>query len=368
MAKVLALSPKYPPHTGGSATYFSSLVSSLSDDCRFFVITSYHSEKDAVTIDNDGNKIYRVLPLLEGYPSLIRANLQILVSFLFSAYLFLVKDIDLAHTHSTSYATPSLALTALLSRVPIIYDCQDLEFPKAIFNINTPSLCFSPSSRIDSIIKSYGFVKEDRIVRVPIVNPPYVEKFRADLESKTETGERLDVVYVGAVRELKNVDKIVEAVLRMRNEGENIEMKIVGNIKKPDEITKVTEIYSDEEGIRVMGEMGHREALSQIRDSDILVHASSYEAGPRTVLEAMEIGTPVVSTPVGIVKDIVKDGENGLLTSSNPNDIKRSIKKLKNPSLRKRCIRNGWETIEIYGRGSAESNVRKTYQSILKTQ
>ena len=46
---------------------------------------------------------------------------------------------------------------------------------------------------------------------------------------------------------------------------------------------------------------------------DIFVMPSLYEGGPITVLEAMAMGKPVVSTPVGMVPDAIENGVSGSL-------------------------------------------------------
>ncbi|HOX36467.1 MAG TPA: glycosyltransferase family 4 protein [Candidatus Brocadiia bacterium] len=46
---------------------------------------------------------------------------------------------------------------------------------------------------------------------------------------------------------------------------------------------------------------------------DAYVITSRIEGGPVTLLEAMASGIPVVTTPIGIARDIIHDGENGLL-------------------------------------------------------
>lgn len=57
------------------------------------------------------------------------------------------------------------------------------------------------------------------------------------------------------------------------------------------------------------------EDLAQIySQSRVVVCASSCEGGPRFTVEAMACGTPVVSTPVGVMGDLLADGRCGRLT------------------------------------------------------
>jgi glycosyltransferase involved in cell wall biosynthesis len=70
--------------------------------------------------------------------------------------------------------------------------------------------------------------------------------------------------------------------------------------------------------IEITGELAHAEVLQVLCRIDVLVMTSLWEGLPALLLEAMYLGVPVVSVPVGGVPEIVEHGRTGLL-SSGPN-------------------------------------------------
>lgn len=54
-------------------------------------------------------------------------------------------------------------------------------------------------------------------------------------------------------------------------------------------------------------------ASSLVPQLDAFLMTSQREGGPTSVLEAMLLGTPVVSTQVGVVPDVIQDGKNGFI-------------------------------------------------------
>ena len=67
--------------------------------------------------------------------------------------------------------------------------------------------------------------------------------------------------------------------------------------------------------------LGYRDdAGAVMARSDVIVCASSYEAFPRAVLEALALERPVVATSVGGIPEIVIDGQTGLLAPAGDAD------------------------------------------------
>lgn len=77
--------------------------------------------------------------------------------------------------------------------------------------------------------------------------------------------------------------------------------------------------------------------------ADILIHPTLDDCFPLVLLEAMQHGLPIISTNVGGVPDIVKDGVNGLIC--NPDDVGRTagciIQLIENLPLKEEMGRKG---------------------------
>jgi glycosyltransferase involved in cell wall biosynthesis len=70
---------------------------------------------------------------------------------------------------------------------------------------------------------------------------------------------------------------------------------------------------------RFLGSLPRAEVLELFQAGDASLLSSSWENFPHSVVESLAAGTPVISTRVGGVPEVVHDGENGLLVE--PNDV-----------------------------------------------
>jgi glycosyltransferase involved in cell wall biosynthesis len=61
------------------------------------------------------------------------------------------------------------------------------------------------------------------------------------------------------------------------------------------------------------------------RDVDVLLIASSADAGPSSFLEAGACGIPSISTRVGFPAEVIKDGENGLFVNRSVEEMVRAL-------------------------------------------
>lgn len=90
------------------------------------------------------------------------------------------------------------------------------------------------------------------------------------------------------------------------------------------------------------------EVAEALRSARIVVMNSRSEGGPRTAVEAMACGLPVVATRVGVMPEVIRDGENGMLVSFATRDLVAALQRLLgDAALRERL---GREAAQVAGR------------------
>lgn len=361
MCGILLFAPLYPPYGGGSPTYFSNLVTSLSEEHTFLIITAYHPDELVVT-QTDGNTIYRVIPFVQSLPATVRLLGESLTAFSISLYLFLFNRVELAHIHATSYASPAIAVAAAITDVPVLYDCRDLSFPPWIVNIGRAPRVFSCAPNVDTILEQTG-VPENEIIRVPIVNPEYVGDYAVATETAgDESSDTFDIVYVGNIRTVKGVGKLIEAFDEFVQERDDARLRIIGSGPYMGNLQKYVAEAGLKNHVDIMGEISHHETLEYIARADVLVHPSVRETGPRSVTEAIELGTTIVATSVGIVPEIVEHDETGLIIDRTVDSIRDSLVRLyENPSFRESLAERARTENQIPSWKVVQKTVSETY-------
>ena len=113
-----------------------------------------------------------------------------------------------------------------------------------------------------------------------------------------------------------------------------------------------------------------KNASSLNNQFDVFLLTSQREGGPTSLLEAMLIGTAVVSTKVGIVPDIIQDGINGF--SAEIKDAKKLgkniIELLDNKKLQKEFSETNIEIVKTkFSAVYIANRIKNEFEKLLKT-
>lgn len=135
------------------------------------------------------------------------------------------------------------------------------------------------------------------------------------------------VIYPGTIEERKGQDMLLNSWREIYASYPRIKLIILGNgaTKRGKEILK--KIQDKEYGDGIIHIPAKPSAIPYLYASDILIFPSRAEAMPRTILEAMAIGMPIIASNIDGVPELIDDGENGYLFPLD--DHKNMILKLK---------------------------------------
>ena len=126
-----------------------------------------------------------------------------------------------------------------------------------------------------------------------------------------------DLCFVGRMANNKGMNHVLKALEVLKSRGQDFSIVLVGRGPEKDR----WQAQARDSGIRAtwIEWVDRPEDLAQIyATSRLVICASSCEGGPRFTVEAMACGTPVVSTPVGVMGDLLADGLCGRLTGFDP--------------------------------------------------
>lgn len=119
------------------------------------------------------------------------------------------------------------------------------------------------------------------------------------------------VLFVGAMGKLKGEKDLADAVELIRDKYPNLRVSFLGfGSESFRDYCKKREI---EGSIEFIGAVSLEERLEFFEKADIFVLPTYAEAMPISVIEAMAAGLPIVSTVVGGIPEMIKDGDEGFL-------------------------------------------------------
>ncbi|OYR54182.1 hypothetical protein DJ70_14575 [Halorubrum halodurans] len=252
------------------------------------------------------------------------------------------EGVDVIHAHASSFSVISLAIVSTLFQVPIAYDCRDEAFRPWIVQMGYTPVWFSCASNIDKILTQNG-VPRDRIIRLPVINPGYVQDYRFVADSQTVS----NLIYIGSLREAKGIFDLLDAFEIICEHESNVHLTIIGDGPAQGEFIKYCRRMNLKEQVTLEGSLSHEKTLCYLSRSDILILPSKSEGVPRVVLEGHDVGTPVVATDVGGIPDVIDHEENGLLAEQTTESIAESVLRLiRDKELRQTIVENGMNSAD----------------------
>jgi glycosyltransferase involved in cell wall biosynthesis len=284
--------------------------------------------------------------------------------------------------HSPHYVRP---LFCTIPSVVTIHDCIHLLFPQYLPNrmafryaryvmgsaIQNSSIVFtvSEASRAD-ILRFYPSTDPAKVHVVPnaidaelLVDPGEAERDR--VRERYQIRGRF-VLFAGNVKPHKNLERLIRAFARVRCQEGNEDLRLVligDDVGRYASLRRTADEAGVRQEVRFFGFVPHETLAALYRMATVFAFPSLYEGFGLPPLEAMACGTPVVTSRISSLPEVVGDGAL-LVDPYSEEDIAQGISRvLDDQDLRLRLVERGLERAAGY---SWARSVRQIHAGYLK--
>ncbi|MFC1917415.1 glycosyltransferase [Chloroflexota bacterium] len=128
------------------------------------------------------------------------------------------------------------------------------------------------------------------------------------------------VAYIGRLSEGKGISNLLVAISRIAASRSDVRFLIGGDGPLRSQVEEYVNRPHLKDRISYIGWINYENLPEYLNTVKVLVLPSYTEALPNIILEAMACGTPVLTTSVGAIPDIIKESETGFILESNSSD------------------------------------------------
>lgn len=330
---LLVATPLYPPDIGGPATYtkfleehlpkrdFDVLIVPFSEVRRlpyiirhivyFFKVLSRGKEADIV---------YALDPLGVGVPAGLAAKILRKRFFL-----------RIAGDRAWETAVQKFGVTDSLDD----FSRSD-KYPNAIlrlkrgqaFGAKLAEKIIVPSAYLQTIVSNWGVPKE----KIRVIHNAFEPV--TDRESKDAAREKLSLsgavlLSAGRLVAWKGFEALIQVMPKLLDEFPNSVLYIAGDGPEKDKLFGLSYELRQSGKVVFLGVLPKETLLQYVKAADVFLLNTFYEGFSHQLLEAMSLGTPVVSTTVGGNPELIESGKDGLLVEyNNKREILHAVQRL----------------------------------------
>ena len=184
-------------------------------------------------------------------------------------------------------------------------------------------------------------------------------------------GGKLRLLSTGCSSFWKGIDVMLKTAHVLKEAGVDFEWNVAGSLS-----SELKEIVEKKEGLRyadnninILGFCTPEQLIDIMCNSTMYVHTAYIENSPNSICEAQLVGMPIVSTMVGGISTLVRNGEEGdLLPANDPWQIANAIIELSkdNERMMRYSKNSRLHALERHNPENIMNQLLKCYKDLVK--
>ena len=207
-------------------------------------------------------------------------------------------------------------------------------------------MTFKTSAKVaDAVVVSSKLEYEDAIEFGIKKNKLFVIPMGIDVDeyvdSQINHEGTINILFVGRIARVRRIEILLQAVARLSIPCQLI---LVGGEEKTsslsksgylDELKNLCKSLNINDHVTFVGPVPQDELFNWYSKGDIFVYPSLYENFGQPILEAAAAGLPIISTSVGVARELITDNETGFLFTGDVQELADRITQLSDQNIRK---------------------------------
>jgi L-malate glycosyltransferase len=347
----IALVGPLPPPSGGMANQTRQLSELLASEGAVVTIVQVNAPYPG--------KLVERIPVLR---ALVRL-------FPYVMRLFgVMGTADVVHVMANSgwswhlFASPAI-LVAWLRGVPSVVNYRGGE--AAAFLAGSHSLVRFTLRRSSALVVPSQYLREvfsaHRIQSDVVPNIIDLERFHPRTEPRFR--ESPNILVPRNLEPIYDVATALRALKIVRSALPQVRMTVAGSGPERARLERLASDLGVSDAVEFCGRVERDVMASMYRDAEVVVNPSLVDNMPNSVLEALASGVPVVSTNVGGVSYIVRDGASALLVPPRaPAELAAAIRRvLEDATLATELCQNGLRDVRQYAWSQVRDQWARVY-------
>lgn len=223
-------------------------------------------------------------------------------------------------------------------------------------------VCVSDDAR-NSFIEMYGNSPETVTIYNCYNDREIKEKAELPIETEISLPRPL-LLAVGRLTEQKRFDRLLKIQYRLKYEGVDFSLLILGEGKERKKLEKYISENSLEDHVMLPGFCEN--PYPYMKYADLLVCSSAYEGFSTFFVEGMILDKPMITTDCTGMKELLQDGKYGMITENSEEGLYQGIKRILTEkdvfeSLQKSVQRNN-----MFSLGNSVKKTEEFFESFIK--
>ena len=313
---------------GGAELVLTNIANAFSEEYDITVMTL----RDGGVYEHRLNKSVKYKSIIRSKNKLIRRILGYFICFVLPPAiihkLFIGNDFDyqIAFLEGVPTKIISAAKTKkyawvhidLMNTFGIEKTHRSMKKHIACYEKYDKIICVSETVK-DAFADRFG-ISDNVIVKYNVVDDTLIKE---KANEPIERAEKTRIVSVGRLVKQKGYDRLLDIAGRLKNEGFDFELVLVGKGAEEESLKKQAERLGIAECVTFTGFVDN--PYKYMQSADFLVFPSRAEGYSTVVTEAVILGKPIVVSDCSGMREILGDSEYGIVTDSDE-DLYNAVK------------------------------------------